>query len=367
MLLRSDASAGFGASFDFDSMTASLYPTDGEAAHSAWIEIPLVVDTGAHGYRLDRFLALRIQRLSRTRVQTIIDLGRVRCRERPQVELRAATRVVAGQTMIITRPAPVEPPSPHTANVLVHDSDLLVLDKPAGLAVHPSARYHRHTLTAVLRDVFGAGHGWEMAHRLDRETSGVIAFGRHGGTATALKRAFARRQVTKHYLAIVRGVVRSTECIDVPLGAAIGSRVRIKIGPRALSDGGLPARTDIEPIAVGEFAGEPVTLVRARPYTGRQHQIRVHLDVLGHPVLGDKLYGIDEQAFVDVHDHGRLMSELEADLGIARQALHAHELELRHPADGRPLRITAPWPPELAAIVGLPVEAARPDPPTPRA
>lgn len=325
------------------------------------------MDAGAHGYRLDRFLALRIRRLSRTRVQTIIDMGRVRCRERPSVELRAATRVVAGQTVIITRPAPVEPPAPHTANVLLHDHSVLVLDKPAGLAVHPSARYHLHTLTAVLRDVFGPGHGWEMAHRLDRETSGVIAFGRHGGTAITLKRAFARRHVTKHYLAIVRGDLRSCERVDVPLGAAIGSRVRIKVGPRSLAEGGLPARTDIEPVAHGSFAGEPVTLVRARPFTGRQHQIRVHLDVLGHPVLGDKLYGIDEQAFVDVHDHGRLMSELEADLGIARQALHAHELELRHPGDGSPLRITAPWPPELAAIVALPVGAARPDPPAPRA
>lgn len=344
-------------------MTRAVYPSTGTQARPGWIEIPLVVDASADGFRLDRFLSLRIRRLSRTRLQSFIVAGQVTCAERPDQPLRASWRVVAGQTVVLYRPAPIEPASPHTAGVLFHDPDLLVLDKPANLAVHPSARYHRHTLTAVLRDVFGPGHGWHMAHRLDRETSGVIAFGRQGGSASVLQRAFARRQIDKHYLAIVHGTLATPVQIDVPIGAAVGSRVRIKMGPRALADGGLAARTDVVPLRHAEFDGRPITLVSARPHTGRQHQIRVHLDHIGHPVLGDKLYGIDEDAFCAVHDHGRLMSELEDELGMSRQALHAHVLAFAHPIDGRPLRITAPWPPELAAIVNLPAEAPRFDPP----
>ncbi len=346
-------------------MTATVYPSPPAGDHAGWIDIPLVVDAGASGHRLDRFLALRIRRLSRTRVQTIIARGQVRCVERPGEQLRAASRVHAGQTVIVSRPAPVEPSSPHTASVLHHDGALLVLDKPAGLAVHPSARYHKHTLTAVLRDVFGPGHGWEMAHRLDRETSGVIAFGRHGGSASILKRAFGRRQVAKQYLAIVHGILAGSVRIDVPIGAAVGSRVRIKMGPRALADGGMTALTEVTPLRHAAFRGSPITLVEARPHTGRQHQIRVHLDHIGHPVLGDKLYGIDESAFLAVYDHGRLMDEFEAELGLGRQALHAHVLEIDHPAHGQRMRLTAPWPADLAAIVAMPTEAGPPRPPAP--
>ncbi len=350
-------------------MARAVYPSPAIGAPAGWIDLPFEVDATSHGYRLDRFLALRIRRLSRTRVQSIIAAGHVRRSGGPASSLRAASRVLAGQTVIISRPAPVEPPVPFTANVLYHDADLLVLDKPAGLPVHPSARYHRNTLTALLREVFGPNHGWDMAHRLDRETSGVIVFGRRGGSATALKRAFARRQVTKHYLAIVHGTIDVSMRVEVPIGAAIGSRVRIKMGPRPTCDGGLPALTDIEPLCGGDFRGAPVTLVRARPYTGRQHQIRVHLDHIGHPVIGDKLYGIDESAFLEVYDHGRLMGDLEAELGLARQALHAHVLALPHPADGRPMRFTAPWPAALAALVELPTqlpeEALPLDPPAP--
>lgn len=341
-------------------MTGAVYPTPHVQAHArpGWIDIPLQVDASTDGFRLDRFLTARIRRLSRTRVQTIIANGQVRCPERPEQTLRAASRMQAGQTVIVSRPAPVEPPVPWTACVLHHDAALLVIDKPAGLPVHPSARYHLHTLTALLREVFGAGHGWDMAHRLDRETSGVIAFGRRGGSATALKRAFGRREVVKDYLALVHGTLAAPVHVDVPIGAAIGSRVRIKMGPRPVAEGGMLATTDVEPLAFGEFRGRPITLVSARPRTGRQHQIRVHLEHLGHPVLGDKLYGIDESAFLDVYDHGRLMGDLEAELGLARHALHAHRLELTHPGTRERVRFTAPWPAELAAILDLPSPAA---------
>ncbi len=359
----------FDDSNPFESMTQAVYRSEQADAPPAFIDIPLVVDANCDGFRLDRFLTARIRRLSRTRIASIIAAGAVSSPDRPGTSLRAGTRVRLGQLVVLRRPAPVEPPAPMHADVLHRDDDLLVLDKPAGLTVHPSARYHRHTLTAVLRAALGPDHGWEMAHRLDRETSGVIVFGRHGRSASALKRAFQGRQVDKQYLALVRGELTGAARIDVPLGPAIDSRVRIKMGPRALAQGGMIARTDVEPIAAGRFRDEPITLVRARPRTGRQHQIRVHLAELGHPVLGDKLYGIDEQAFLDVVDHGRLMDDLAGDLGLARQALHAWSLALPHPEHGGTVSFTAPWPSELAAILPLPPRAAAaaepPRPPTP--
>jgi 23S rRNA pseudouridine1911/1915/1917 synthase len=118
--------------------------------------------------------------------------------------------------------------------------------------------------------------------------------------------------------------------------------------------GGLDACTDVEPLAQGSFAGEAVTLVACRPRTGRTHQIRAHLALVGHALLGDKLYGIDEERFLDIVERGRPAAELEAELGLARHALHAFRLAFRHPATGEPVAFESPWPADLAAIVQQP-------------
>ncbi len=336
---------------------------DGDLEPEGTIYIPLVVDTARDGFRLDRFLASRIARLSRTRVQQIVAAGRVRRADSGEVILRPAQRLRAGEALIIERPAPREPTVVLGYTVLHHDPDLLVLDKPAGLPVHPSARYHRHTLTALMRDRLGAGHGWEMAHRLDRETSGVLVFGRHGGSARALKRAFFARAVEKTYWALCTGCIEGHVRIDMPLGPAKDSLVRIKMGPRALDDGGVVAATQVQALAHGEHRGAPITLVEVRPETGRQHQIRVHMAEIGHPLLGDKLYGLDEARFIAVVDGerdgvstppARALAELEAELGLARHALHAVSLEIDHPTAGQRVRFTAPWPADLAAVMPAP-------------
>lgn len=337
-------------SHDPDESEGAGAPTSPEGL----IYIPLVVDPARHGFRLDRFLASRIARLSRTRVQAILDAGRVRRAGTGEVLRRASLRVRAGEALVIERPAPVEPPVVMDYREIFRDDDLLVLDKPAGLPVHPSARYHRHTLTQLLRTRLGAGHGWEMAHRLDRETSGLLAFGRRGGSAVALKKSFIAREVEKTYWALVHGCLEDPVRIDMSLGPAIGSQIRIKIGPVPVEAGGLPALTAVRPLARGEFRGAPVTLVEARPETGRQHQIRVHLAEVGHPLVGDKLYGVEEARFLKIVEGGRALAELEAELGLGRHALHATALALPHPRTGERVRFTAPWPAELAAIVAPP-------------
>jgi 23S rRNA pseudouridine1911/1915/1917 synthase len=327
-----------------------------EATEEEIIEIPLDVDAVRAGLRLDRFIASRIVRLSRTRIQGIIAAGRVRSAETGRVLRRPAIRVRLGQRLIIERPAPREPKVVLDYGVLYEDADLLVLNKPAGLPVHPSASYHRHTLTYLLRQRLGSGHGWELAHRLDRETSGVLVLGRRGRGASGsiLKRAFFERAVAKRYWAIARGVIDAPTRIELPLGPAPGSKIRVKMGEVPVDAGGQPARTDVRPLASGSFRGEPVTLVEAAPRTGRQHQIRVHLALFGHPLVGDKLYGLAEERFIAVADGLRTLDELGDELGIRRHALHAIALSLDHPRTGERMTFRAPWPDELAAIVRPP-------------
>jgi 23S rRNA pseudouridine1911/1915/1917 synthase len=214
-----------------------------------------------------------------------------------------------------------------------------------------------------------------MAHRLDRETSGVLVFGRsrrstarrEQASASILKRAFAERRVAKVYLALVRGVVAESMSIDDPLGYDEQSAVRIKMGVRSVEDGGQSALTDVEPLAYGSHREEAITLVRCLPHTGRQHQIRVHLAARGHGLLGDKLYGIDERHFIEVVEHGGAMAELDELVGLPRHALHAAELTLPHPASGDKVRFTAPWPEPLASILPVPALAGPRDPSAPSA
>jgi len=322
------------------------------------ILIPLEVDPARDGMRLDRFISSRIARLSRTRIQEIVAAGRVRCASSGAPLLRASQRVRLGQRLIIERPAPREPAVVLDYSVIFEDEDLLVLNKPAGLPVHPSASYHRHTLTHLLRVRLGADHGWELAHRLDRETSGVLVLGRRGGgSGRALKRAFLGRAVHKLYWALVHGEVKGPMRIDLTLGPALHSKIRVKMGPRALEDGGLAALTAVTPLSGAlSFRDRPISLVAAAPFTGRQHQIRVHLAEVGHPVLGDKLYGAAEEGFIAVAEGLRSLDDLGRELGLLRHALHARSLTLAHPRSGESMTFVAPWPEDLAAIAPAPLD-----------
>lgn len=330
-----------------------MAPEDASQPSPEFIEIPLEVDAGHEGFRLDRYLVSCFGRLSRNRVLTMIREGRVRDSE-GRALTKPSTRVRLGLALVVSRPAPSEPEIEVDYTLLYEDADLLVIDKPPGLPVHASARYHKNTLTALMRDKLGAGHGWEMAHRLDRETSGVMVFGRQGLSGPELKKSFFRREVRKEYLALVAGRLEGEREVDIALGPALDSQVRIKVGPRSVDDGGQEASTRVEALAWGEFRNQTCTLVRASPRTGRTHQIRVHLAEIGHAILGDKLYGGDESLFIDVAEGRRSAKEVEAELGLSRHALHAHTLTLPHPQHGALVRFEAPWPAELHEVLALP-------------
>ena len=294
------------------------------------IEISFDVDQHHDGWRLDHFLKARIPRLSRARIQQMIrtqeSLG--------GPALRPASRVREGQRVLLLRPAPEEPDVPRTFDVLFEDQDMLAISKPAGLPVHATARFHQNTLTAVLRERFAGQQVPQLAHRLDRETSGLMLLGRTPAAGAALKASFRRREVRKRYLALVHGSPPTEGEIDLPLGPDVISGIRVKM---AVIPGGQPAQTRFITL---QTRGD-VSLVEAWPRTGRQHQIRAHLAAQGYPVVGDKLYGPDPGLFLEYLETGWTPA-LAQRLPLPRHALHAHTATLPHPRTGEELNLTCP-------------------------
>jgi 23S rRNA pseudouridine1911/1915/1917 synthase len=255
--------------------------------------------------------------------------------------------VVPGQVVTFRRPAPVEPDAPRELPILHTDELFYALDKPAGIAMHPTAKFHFSTVTAVLREKF-PGEQLQITHRLDLETSGVLLIARTRDAAVAMKRAFAKRKVQKKYLAIVEGILEGEGLIDQPLALA-GGLVRVKMGVRAE---GLPSRTRWRAVlhkrASPGMSQKNHTLVECFPETGRQHQIRAHLDWLGHPIVGDKLYP-DERIFADYQDHGWVA--VAERLSLSRHALHAAWIRFPHPLTGEPVEIASELPSDLKRLI----------------
>lgn len=292
------------------------------------------------GQRLDRFLEWRIPRLTRARAREIVEA----CARREDGTARAPwERVRAGEIVRLVRERFREPDAPRTFGVLHADDELVIVDKPAGLPVHPSATYHRNTLTALLRERFGEG-GPHIAHRLDKETSGIVACAPPGPHEVRLKKQFEGRTVGKTYLAVVRGVVdRDVARIELAMRRATsGLHMCMETHPD-----GAEAITDLEVVE----RRTDRTLVRLSPRTGRQHQLRVHLAAIGHPILGDKLYGPGAQdLFFEVIEHG-MTEASRAALGHHRHALHAHRLELDHPRTGERCAFESPLPDDLVELL----------------
>jgi 23S rRNA pseudouridine1911/1915/1917 synthase len=230
--------------------------------------------------------------------------------------------------------------------VLYEDESVLVIDKPAGLPMHTTAKFWRNTLTALLRERY-PDEAMEVAHRIDRETSGVLVIARGREVASFLTQAFARRAVEKTYLALVKGHPPDAGRIDQPI-KLLDTKSHVMMGP---APDGLPAVTGFR--VVRRFAEH--ALCEAHPETGRQHQIRVHFQTLGHPIVGDKLYGASEALFMRACDEGVTPELLAVFDSLPRHALHAHRLTFPHPRSRQPLTVESPLPADLRDyIAGLP-------------
>jgi len=292
---------------------------------------------------LDRFIQHRIPRLSRTRAQEVVRSCAYRA---DGTRRRPSDRVRAGENVVLVRPPFEEPNVPLYFDVIYEDDAVLAVDKPSGLPVHPSATYHKNTLTYLLRRRFGP-NAPQIAHRLDRETSGLLLCGRTRAAERDLKIGFENRRVSKRYLAIVRGVMPEDEGrIELPMDQAKeGLHILMEVRPEGE---GYPSVTRYRVVARREDA----TLVSLAPESGRQHQLRVHLSAIGFPIIGDKLYGPEgSQPFLDYIETG-MTDELRQRLGHDRQALHAYELEFMHPSKGEPMTLRAPLADDLVGLWG---------------
>lgn len=237
----------------------------------------------------------------------------------------------------------VEPPVDFSYDVLHDDADILAVSKSGNIPVHAGGTYFTHTLIARLREDFGPG--LDLAHRLDRETSGVVVLVRNRRAARELAGAFARGEVVKDYVAVVHGdPATDTFDVDEPIGRVGRDH---PVARRVIDrEHGRPARTLFRVAArLGRFS-----VVEAKPLTGRTNQVRVHLEHIGHPIVGDKVYGLP-RAMLEEFLRDPASPRVAAHLVLRRHALHAARVKLLHPTSRRPLEIEAPLPTDMARFI----------------
>src|SRR5262245_16254424 len=288
--------------------------------------------------RLDRFLATLPALGTRSRGKTLIAEGLVSVDGQPR---KAAHELRAGERVAVTLP----PPEPLAVEaearpvvVLYEDAHLVAIDRPPGMVVHPAPGARHGTVVNAMLHHLGALAGVGdpdrpgIVHRLDRDTSGVLLVARTATALEGLAKQFRERTLAKRYLAVVHGVVRAASgVIDEPIGRHPRERKRMSVRTRR----GRAAVTRFE--VVERFRG--ATLLRLAPETGRTHQLRVHLAALGHPIVGDRVYG---------RRHGRPAGPA---FDWSRQALHAEEIRFVHPATGVCLVMRAPLPADSEQLV----------------
>jgi 23S rRNA pseudouridine1911/1915/1917 synthase len=311
----------------------------------------LIVEEEHDGLRLDHFLTALLPDQSRAQVQRLIKEGRV---SGPVAQLRPSTAVHAAQAFVVILPEPVEATlEPEELPILIvyEDPDIVVLDKPAGMVVHPAAGHSSGTLVNALlhhvKDLSGVGGELRpgIVHRLDRGTSGLMVVAKNDRAHQELSRQFQDREVEKEYVALVWGVVQAGKRIEEPIGR--DPQHRNKMSTRARR-----ARTAVTRVTWARHL-KGVSLLKVAIATGRTHQIRVHLNAIGHPIVGDALYG---------GVHRRVPGELRAVMRLERPFLHSARLSFTHPRDGRRVEFDSPLPLDLQSVIDD-IEA-RNEPPT---
>ena len=290
--------------------------------------------------RVDHVLVGRLGDRTRSQIQRLIKEGRARVGDKTA---RASTVVRVGDIVTLEIPAPVSAQPQAEAlhvDILYDDVDLVVVNKPAGMVVHPAAGHTDGTLVNALlhhvRDLSGVGGELRpgIVHRLDRGTSGVMVVAKHDRAHAELARQFKEREVEKRYAVLVWGVVQAGRRIDLPVGRDPVHRKKISTRSRR-------GRTALTRITRAEQL-KGVSFLEVAIATGRTHQIRVHLSAIGHPVVGDALYGGTRR---------HPTPSLRAVQRLERPFLHAAHLAFRHPGDGRVVEFQSPLPGDLESVL----------------
>ena len=303
--------------------------------------ITLTVPEDSDGVRLDRFLASVVADRSRSQIQRLIKDESVRVGGRIG---KSNQPVKAGQTVVLDVPDPIEPQPQAEAlplPILYQDRDVIVVDKPAGMVVHPAAGHASGTLVnALLHHVDDlSGIGGEkrpgIVHRLDRGTSGLMVVAKNDAAHEELARQFHDREVEKEYVALVWGVVQAGRRIDAPIGRDPANRKKMSARARR-------SREAVTRITRTDHLNPSLTLAQIAIHTGRTHQIRVHLSAINHPVVGDSVYG-------GVRRH--VPADARPVMHLQRPFLHAAKLVFKHPADGRRMEFTSELPDDLQQVL----------------
>jgi len=338
-----------------------------------WVWVPFEVDKKFDGYRIDRFLAQRLTGYSRSKVQSILSEARVLKKGRTA---KANSKVCTGdkiQIAYLRRPEKALA-SDASIPILFEDDDLIIVNKPADLLSHPTDKIVDNTVLGILRYSRPDLPKLHLLHRLDRETSGVIALAKNVKAARAWTRHMEAHRIHKEYVAIVHGLVSPAEgIIDMPIGRQ-GGEIRVRQWVNV--PGAVPAVTKYTVISyvpsplVGEGVGwgghrrafdpppqssptrgeDVCSIVRVFPETGRLHQIRVHFAAIGHPLLGDPLYTGEGEIYREMVK-GKATEADRASLGFPRVALHAAALTFPHPVSKSELRIEAPLPEDMESLI----------------
>ncbi|MGA8144597.1 MAG: RluA family pseudouridine synthase [Candidatus Acidiferrales bacterium] len=323
------------------------------AESSAAERIEIIVPAEQAGQRLDRFLSSELPDLSRTRIQSLMDEGRVLV---DGAAMKPSHKVEEGSTVVIDVPPPQEPgvaPEDIPLDVLYADDDIAIINKPAGMIVHPGAGADTGTLVAALLHHFGGMAGLStiggplrpgIVHRLDKETSGAIVIARNDAAHRKLVEDFQSRLVEKTYVALLHGKIKGEKgTIDLPVARDLHRRARMTARRRE----GREARTDWK----ARLRLDGFTLIEADIHTGRTHQIRVHFSALGCPVVGDTVYGAPRQERIGT----ALLPPLE------RNFLHAARIAFAHPRTGQRMEFRASIAPELVDYLKLLGQATKVD------
>ena len=335
----------------------------------------------AHGKRLDSYLARMLPDITRARVQLLIEAGQVHVDGSPE---KASLKLRGGERIQIhgdPRPEPLRAePEDIPLTIVYEDADLAVIDKPAGMTVHAGAgdaEHNRGTLVNALLFHFGASLADSnnalrpgIVHRLDKDTSGLILVAKNDSTHSKLSAMFAERSLRKEYVALVHGLLAADEgTVDLPIGRDPVRRTRMT-ARRSVESGARPAVTHwrvLERFGSKDRFGTKdrfgskersgplgnFTLVEVHIETGRTHQIRVHLAALGHPVVGDTLYGAPGtlRAMSTPSTATQRTDKPAGEPTLQRNFLHAAALAFKHPRSGEALAFTAPLPPELQSFL----------------